>query len=156
VDFGFAGESAHTLDSKNRAFVPKRFQRELDQEPGENPTVILVRGMENCVYLFSLSGWRDFKKQFGGSHFGNPKRRAISRKFFSKAFELNLDSAGRVTVPEALVRFAGLEKDIMMVGVDDHAEIWNKPAWEAFEADNEELFQNLDEVLGAENPPLGA
>lgn len=155
LDFGFVGESDHTLDAKNRVVVPKRFQSELDAVDGGPPSVVLMRGVEDCVYLFSVSGFQAFKKFVKTDPFGSKKKRAVSRKLFSKTFLVQLDSTGRILVPEILKTCAGLTKEVVMVGVDERAEIWDRATWAAYEADHEQDFQDLDEVLGEEETPSG-
>lgn len=147
MSIGFTNESVHRLDAKHRVFVPKRFQSLLASEGTEDLTCVLTRGQEGCVFLFSREGYEEFKAHLKSKPFGDRNKRAVNRKIFSKTALVQLDGSGRVLIPDALVRFAGLDKEVVMVGVDDHAEIWDKAAWERYENETEEVFQRLDEVM---------
>jgi MraZ protein len=153
---GFTGESIHKLDAKNRVFVPKRFQSLLSADGNGDTCCVLTRGTEDCVSLFSIAGYEQYKRHLQSKPIGDRRKRAILRKFFSKTSLTQLDSAGRVLIPDALKRFANLDKEVVMVGVDERAEIWDRASWEAFEEEHEITFRNLDEVLGDGTSPSGA
>ncbi len=143
----FSGESNHTLDSKHRVFVPKRFQEVLERDDGGHFTVILTRGFDGCLFLFSEPGFEEAKARLLTQPFGGQELRKMQRLFFSNTHKCQLDASGRVVIPEKLRRLAGVEKDVVMVGVADRAEVWDRTRWERFEAENEDAFDELDVVL---------
>ena len=154
---GFHGESVHSLDAKNRVVVPKRFQNELTPDASGALSVVLTRGVEDCVYLFSIQGYQEYRSYLQSKPFGDRTRRAILRKLFSKTYPVQLDASGRVLVPETLKRYAGLDKEVVMLGVNDRAELWDRSTWERYDEEHEEDFQNLDQVLTENStPPPGA
>lgn len=143
----FYGESTHAMDSKGRVHLPRRFQGQLSCDHEGNPLAFLTRGMEGCLFLFSEEGYRRAIQRLDTQPFAGERERTLQRLFFAKASLVQLDSAGRLVVPENLRRLVGLEKDVVMVGVAERVELWPKQAWERFEAENEEQFKLLDQVL---------
>ena len=143
----FSGESQHTLDAKHRVFCPKRFQRELGQDHEGNYRLVLTRGFENCLFLFSKLGFDEVVRRLRTQPFGGPRMRNMQRSFFSNVHETQLDSSGRVVLPEKLRLYAGIEKEVVMVGVADRGEIWDRARWEQLEAEGSSNFDELDNIL---------
>jgi len=143
----FSGDSIHTLDPKNRVFVPKRFQELLERDPEGHQVAILTRGFEGCLFLFSKAGYQKVLDRLQTQPFGGEQLRKMQRLFFANVHPTPLDSSGRVLLPEKLRRYAGIEKEVVMVGVADRAEIWDRVRWERFESENDDEFDQLDVVL---------
>jgi MraZ protein len=143
----FSGDSIHTLDPKNRVFVPKRFQDELGQDAGGQRIAILTRGFEGCLFLFSEKGYAQVLQRLQTQPFGGARLRTMQRLFFSNVHPSPLDSSGRVLLPEKLRKYAGIEREVVMVGVADRAEIWDHARWQTFEAENDDHFDDLGVVL---------
>ena len=153
----FSGESKHTLDSKHRVFVPKRFQSVLDRGDDGHLAVVLTRGFDGCLFLFSEPGFEEVRSRLETQPFGGGELRKMQRLFFSNTHSSQLDASGRVVLPEKLRRLAGIEGEVVMVGVADRAEIWDRAKWEIFEAENSDSFDDLDVVLVGRGgtPPAG-
>lgn len=142
----FLGQYEHNLDAKDRLTVPSKFRAALSDG------IILVRGLNPSVWVFSPEGFERFKQNFVGST--NPlgrKGRMIRSHFASNAFDESLDAAGRVRVPKKLQRHAGLSAGACVVaGADDYFEIWDPEAWTAHEktmdAEIDEIAENLSEL----------
>jgi len=150
----FSGESIHTLDPKNRVFVPKRFQDELARDSGGQQVAILTRGFERCLFLFSEQGFGKVLERLQTQPFGGERLRKMQRLFFANVHPSPLDSSGRLLLPEKLRKYAAIEREVVMVGVADRAEIWDRGQWERFESDNDDDFDELDVVLvGGGGPP---
>ncbi len=151
----FCGESTHSLDAKHRVFIPKRFQEFLGRDDQGNHMVVLTRGFERCLFLFSKEEFDAVRSRLRTKAFGGgAELRKMQRLFFSNTHMCGLDGSGRLVIPEKLRRFAGIEKEVVMVGIADRAEIWDRSAWETFEAENEGDFDALDGVL-VEDEPAG-
>jgi len=138
----FLGQFEHNLDAKDRVTVPSKYRAAVSDG------VILVRGLNPSVWVFSPEGFEAFKKSFVGST--NPlgrKGQMIRSHFAANAFDDSLDSAGRIRVPKKLQQHAGLDEGACVVaGADDYFEIWNPETW----ADNEQKMET--EIRGiAEN-----
>lgn len=151
----FSGDSIHTLDPKNRVFVPKRFQDGLERDPEGHQIAILTRGFEGCLFLFSQQGYQKVLERLQTQPFGGVQLRKMQRLFFANVHPTPLDSSGRVLLPEKLRRFAGIEKEVVMVGVADRAEIWDRKRWESFESESDGDFDDLDVVLVGGGGPGG-
>jgi MraZ protein len=143
----FNGDSTHTLDPKNRVFVPRRFQEQLGRDASGIQVAVLTRGFEGCLFLFSEQGYAQVLQRLQTQPFGGARLRTMQRLFFSNVHPSPLDSSGRVLLPEKLRKYAGIEKEVVMVGVADRAEIWDRARWERFESENDDQFDDLDVVL---------
>jgi MraZ protein len=151
----FSGDSIHTLDPKNRVFVPKRFQEQLERDENGQQIAVLTRGFEGCLFLFSKAGYQRVLERLQTQPFGGQRLRTMQRLFFSNVHPTPLDSSGRVLLPEKLRNYGGVEREVVMVGVADRAEIWAKERWEAFEQENDDHFDDLDVVLIGDGGPGG-
>ena len=120
----FRGHYEHSLDSKNRLSIPAKFRAAFSSG------VVLSKDSDPCIGAWTPEAHED---TVAGALEGlNPlgrKRKQIQRFFQSNAFDLELDSAGRVTVPGQLIEHAGIRKEVVVVGVGDHLEIWNEERW---------------------------
>jgi MraZ protein len=144
----FYGESVHTLDAKSRVFVPKRFQEELGRDAEGTLTCFLTRGQDRCLYLFSETGFQRALAGLDIAAFTGENQRAAQRVFFANTSRVELDASGRVLIPEKLRAHVGIDKEVVIVGVNDHAEIWPKSVWDAYQSDHVEILDKVDEVLG--------
>ncbi len=141
------GEHLHALDTKNRVVVPKRIQEQLTRDPEGAMVAYLAAGQDGCLYLFSERGFERAQRELETRVFAGQAQRAVLRLFFANTARTELDASGRILLPEKLKKHAGIDKDVVIVGVKDRAEIWAKKAWDAYEAQNQELLQHIDEVL---------
>ena len=148
----FYGESFHTLDSKGRLFVPKRFQDELSRDADGTPIAFISRGQDACLYLFSEAGFQQALAELQTHVFSGQELRATQRMFFANTARVELDSSSRLLIPEKLRGGVALAKEVVMVGVGDRAEIWPKSAWQQYEARHVDKLDHIDRVLGKEGP----
>ena len=152
----FSGESIHTLDPKNRVFVPKRFQEELGRDMGGQQVAILTRGFERCLFLFSEKGFTRVLERLQTQPFGGAELRKMQRLFFANVHPTPVDSSGRVLLPEKLRQYAGIEGEVVMVGCAERGEIWSRGQWERFQSESDGDFDGLDVVLvGGGGPEPG-
>ena len=120
----FLGEYDHTLDEKNRLTLPAKF-RESFSGGG-----VVTRGMDGCLYVYAADRWNELAEgRLGSLDLLKRDDRVIQRYFFASAAEVELDKQGRMMVPAALVRAARLDRDVVVAGVYDHLEIWDRAAW---------------------------
>lgn len=143
----FYDSSYHAMDAKGRVFVPKRFQQELGRDAEGNMVAFLTLGFEGCLFLFSEEGFQKALARLDTEAFSGAEARKMQRLFFSVTQRLTLDASGRLLIPEKLRARAGLEREVVMVGVAERAEVWAKGRWEEFQATNEDDFDRLDGVL---------
>lgn len=137
----FMGQYEHAIDTKGRTIIPAKYREELGE------SFVVTRGLDGCLYLYPAADWQIFVDKL--SHLpSNLKNRQIQRQFLSKAIEVVLDKQGRILIPALLRELAGLEKDIVFVGMMNHVEIWDKARLEQENiAENEELLETaMDEL----------
>ena len=148
------GESTHTLDDKSRFVIPRRFQAGFDRDADGRTVVIITRGFEGCLALYSQEGFNRVLNQLQTEAFSGPEKRRMQRLFFASSHRTTLDGSGRLLLPEKLRDLAGLERDVVLVGLVDRVEVWPKAKWEAFEDEHGSAFDSLDQVLsGPESLP---
>lgn len=138
----FIGDFPHTLDDKGRLIMPSKFRHEL----GSN--FIVTRGLEGCLFVFTEDKWMDFTNNLNSRGLSQKDVRAITRFFCSCAMSSDLDKQGRFLINKDLRSFAGIEKEVMIIGVSDRIEIWSKDKWteyvEAEYSDEEVISAKFD------------
>jgi MraZ protein len=139
----FLGEHEHTLDEKGRLTLPAKFRDSFLEG------LVLSRGMDGCVFAYAKSDWAELAARLTALGSLSRDERMIQRHFFSGASEATLDKQGRVMIPAALATHASLERDVVVAGVHDHLEIWDRAAWRAQIADVEGRAEDVAERLAA-------
>ena len=124
----FLGRYNHTLDVKGRLAIPARYREALAEG------LVLTRGIDRCLALYPLAAWRPLAEKVSALPLSDPDARAFRRLVFAEAADLALDTQGRILVPPELRRYAGLERDAVIIGVDTALEIWSPERWQAVEA----------------------
>jgi MraZ protein len=128
----FRGSSFHTIDVKGRIIIPARF-RDLIHD-GDRPGV-MVSKMDHCLVAYTFEEWRKIEEKVLALAEKSQNIRRFRRVFIGGAFECNCDKQDRILIPPSLREYAGFEKEIALVGVLDHFEIWSKENWENENAD---------------------
>jgi MraZ protein len=123
----FRGISTHTIDAKGRIIVPSRFRNVI--EAGGGDTVMITR-MDRCLYAYSTSEWNKILDRIKDLAEKSDAMRRFRRVFVGGAFDCNCDKQNRVLIPPTLREYAELAKDIVLVGVLDHFEIWSRDNWD--------------------------
>lgn len=116
----FIGEYNHTIDAKGRLIIPSKFRELLSDE------FMVTRGLDGCLFVYNLETWEKVKKSIAELPVSNKESRKYSRFFLGRAAAVELDKQGRILIPGTLREFAKLDKDIVLLGVGDRIEIWNK------------------------------
>jgi len=138
------GEYAHTLDDKNRLTLPAKF-RDSFVDGG-----VVTRGLDGCLYLFAKQQWEDLVSgRFSEFDPLLEETRLMNRYFFSGAAEAEPDKQGRINVPPALIDHARLGREVVVAGVHDHLEIWDRAAWREHLKQVEGSAQHVAERLAA-------
>lgn len=136
------GTLNRTIDDNGRLIVPSRFREDLGDE-----IVISVGLNENCLFLFSITEWKKFDEKVRTLPVSKKDAQAFVRWFLSSASHVQLDQQGRLLIPQALREWAGMERDVVIVGVASRLEIWDKAKWEAFYKEAEYKFKEISEDL---------
>ncbi|MBI1952593.1 MAG: division/cell wall cluster transcriptional repressor MraZ [Candidatus Omnitrophica bacterium] len=141
----FYGEHEHTIDRKGRLIIPSRFREVMKEHYIDR--FVVTRGLDGCLFLFTEEEWRAQENRFRGLSFTKAEARTFNRIYFSGASELTCDRQGRVLLPEYLRDFAGIKRDVMLVGVSNRIEIWGKEAWQKFYGQYRESYEEIAEKL---------
>ena len=138
----FRGEYQHALDLKGRVNFPVKIREGLGER------FIVTRGLDHCLFVYSGEGWAELEGKLRALPMS--KSRDIQRFFFASAVEVEPDKQGRILIPQNLRDYAGLEKDIIIIGVSDRAEIWSRERWMeklgAITLDTAKMEQAMDEL----------
>lgn len=129
----FIGEYQHAIDNKNRMIIPSKFREELGS------SFVLTKGLDGCLYAYTTSEWKILEEKLKGLPLTSKDARAFVRFFFSGANEIEADKQGRALIPQNLMEYAGIEKEIVSIGVSTRIEIWSKSKWDEYNNSNIDL-----------------
>ncbi|WP_167956904.1 division/cell wall cluster transcriptional repressor MraZ [Anaerosporobacter faecicola] len=130
----FMGEHNHTIDAKGRIIIPAKFREELGDE------FVMTLGLDGCLFVYPNEEWMNFVNELKGLP-GTKEARQLQRYFMAGAASCEVDKQGRILVPQKLREHAGLDKDLVLVGVLNKIEIWSKERWES-----NNTYENMDEI----------
>lgn len=136
------GEYHHTLDPKKRLSLPSKFRKELGEK------VVITRGLDSCLFMFSESAWKGIAEKLAGLPLAAADTRGFSRFLLSGAAEAEVDGAGRILIPEHLKEFANLKSQVVVTGLGERLEIWDEKAWSEYRRQIEKNADQLAEKLG--------
>ena len=131
----FMGEYNHTIDAKGRLIVPSKFRESLGD------TFVVTKGLDGCLFVYDNEEWNAFEEKLKSLPITNKEARQFVRFFLAGAAEVEVDKQGRILIPNVLREFAGLAKDVALVGVGSRIEIWSRERFEDTAA-----FDDMDEI----------
>lgn len=135
----FRGRYIHTLDAKGRLSVPSRFREVLATHREET---LILTNFDNCLAGYPADEWELLEEKVRGLSMLQKDVRVFTRYFFSGAQECPVDRQGRILIPQTLREDAALEKDVVLVGVVNRIEIWNKARWDLSYRESVENFES--------------
>ncbi len=138
----FIGEYNHNLDDKGRLAIPAKF-RTLLKKGG-----VVTKGLDNCLFLYTKDQWERIASKLSSLPISQAKARAFARHLLAGAMDLEFDNQGRVTLPEYLRDFSDLKKSVIIAGLYNHLEIWDKGNWDAYKKESEKNSNAIAEELG--------
>ncbi len=138
----FMGEYQHTVDEKGRLSIPARFREATDGKTIEK--FVVTRGLENCLFLYPLEEWKIYEEKFRTLPTLTDQRvRSFVRFFFSGATECTVDKLGRIVVPQSLRQYAHLDKEVVVIGMLNRIEIWDKQHWQNYLVQSEKSASEI-------------
>jgi MraZ protein len=144
----FRGQHEHSLDAKDRLTVPSRLRAQLADG------AVLVAGLDPCVEIWPRDGFDEFARQIlAGLNPLSSKARMLRRRFHANARDESLDSAGRLRVAKHLIAHGDLSGPCIVVGADDHLEVWNPERWTAHSEEMDAQASAVAEELAAADWP---
>ena len=136
----FIGEYQHALDSKNRMIVPSKLREELGNK------FVITKGLDRCLYAYPQDEWKNLEEKMKTLPLTNRDARSFVRFFFAGACEIEMDKQGRGLIPQNLKEYAGIEKEIVSIGVLTRVEIWSKEKWQEYNDSNVD-FESIAEKM---------
>lgn len=137
----FRGSYEHSLDHKGRVSIPARFRRQLSGDAEE--TFVIVRGLETCVALYPADEFRRLDERLRSRSFTDETNRRYQRMLLFESRDETLDAQGRVALPPRLIAHAQLTKDVLVVGLLDHLEVWNPELFETYLQSSKRSYEDI-------------
>lgn len=141
----FKGSYQHSVDSKGRINIPKKFKKNVSSEASD--TFVVTRGFEQCLFVYPLDEWDLLEEAIRQLSPTNPKHRFFTRTLLKPATESKLDKQLRVTVPKELLQFAGIENEVLILGVLNHLELWNPKMYEEYEKAQPDSYEDVAQTV---------
>ena len=141
----FFGSYEYIIDSKGRTALPSKFKEAFGN------VAYALKGYEGCLSLYTNESFEKFMTKLTSLPYEKGKARLHQRILLSSTDELNIDKQGRLQIPQKIIKKYGFSKEIVMIGVLDHLEIWDKESYEKYLSENEEEFEkNAEDLLSNE------
>ena len=137
----FIGEYHHTLDEKGRLSVPAKFRAALAQG------AVVTRGLDRSLFLYPKEEWDVLAQKLAALPMGQADTRAFARLMLAGAMEVDVDTSGRVLLPEYLRTYAGLTKTVVVAGLYNRLELWDEATWAAYATQTEAHGNEIAERL---------
>lgn len=137
----FIGEFSHNVDTKGRVAIPAKFRSKI------SGGAIITRGLDRCLFVFTKKDWEKLAGKLIELPLSQSNSRAFVRLMLSGASDVNLDSQGRILVPDYLRKYAGVTKTVKVIGVYNRMEIWNGKNWEVYKKKTESASDEIAEKM---------
>ena len=138
----FIGQHTHALDDKKRLTLPSKLRKAVGRR------VVVTRGLDGCLFLYPEKGWNEIAGKLGALGMGQADTRGFARFMLGSAVEADVDSAGRILVPEHLREFAGIKSSVVVAGVHNRLELWDEARWKSYAAQVAKSADAMAEKLG--------
>ncbi len=141
----FYGEREHTIDKKGRLIIPSKFRdffKEYDIRK-----LYITRGLDKCLFVFTENEWKTQESKFKSISFTKSESRKFNRFYFAGAAQIECDRQGRILIPKYLKDYAGIKRDVMIIGVSNRIEVWSRDAWHQYCDGAKESFEDIAEKL---------
>jgi len=136
------GEYKHTLDPKKRLSLPAKFRKEVGKK------VVVTKGLDKCLFIYPLKQWETISERLAELSMGQSDSRGFNRFMLGGAVESDVDSAGRILIPDFLKDFANLKSKVIVAGIHTRIEVWDEKNWEEYKVRVEKDADTLAEKLG--------
>lgn len=137
----FIGEHSHTIDAKGRVSIPARYREELAEG------VVVTRGLDRCLWVYPKQQWEHIAKRLAELPISQKSSRAFTRLMLAGAWNAELDSQGRINVPEYLRIYANVSKQVTIAGLYNRLEIWDEDSWHEYRTQAEAASETIAESM---------
>ncbi len=138
----FIGEYSHSIDQKKRLALPSKFRGELGEK------VVVTRGLDQCLFVYPMKAWEALAERLGTLPVGESKTRSFIRLMLAGAVDVEVDSQGRILLPDYLYAHGGFKKDVVVAGLYNRLEIWDEKEWKKYKAAAGKNTEKIAEELG--------
>lgn len=136
------GEYRHNLDTKGRMAIPAKFRDTVAAG------AVITRGLDNCLFVFAHKEWEELAKKLVALPLAQANSRAFVRLMLAGAMDVEVDSQGRILIPDYLRAYAGLKKEVIVAGLYSRIEVWDGETWARYKAKTEGASEEIAEKLG--------
>ncbi len=138
----FIGEYTHSIDAKKRLSLPSKVRSELGAR------VVVTRGLDQCLFVYPVKTWEVLAEKLGSMPIGEAGTRSFVRLMLAGAVDTEVDSQGRVLIPDYLKEYAGLSKEVIVAGLWNRLEVWDESKWKEYKVEAEGNSERIAEELG--------
>ncbi len=138
----FIGQYSHLIDPKKRLAIPSKFRKQLGGR------VVITRGIDNCLFLYSAKEWKILAEKLSKLPISKSNTRAFGRLMLAGAMDAEIDSQGRILIPDYLKEYASLKDRAVIAGLYNRLEIWDENAWNKYKNKTEKESSDIAEQLG--------
>jgi len=141
----FRGSYEYSVDSKGRINVPARLRKYVS--PEANDTFVITRGYEKCLFVYPLDEWNKLEQSIRQLSSTNPKHRYFMRALLEKATESQLDGQSRITIPKELLQLAGIENEVLILGVLERIELWSPATYRDYGNTQTDSYEDVAQTV---------
>ena len=138
----FFGNFAHTLDEKGRLMIPRKMREELGFR------VYIMKGYDGSLSIYNEPRYQKLVEEFENLPFNQRKNRDYLRIQFASTYEMDVDKLGRVQIPTALLNKFNISREVIVLGIGDHIEVWDQKKYAEYEVGVKDEFENIAETIG--------
>jgi MraZ protein len=135
------GTFPRTLDDKHRLALPRRVREQL----GQPEQLFVTPGPDQCLWLYTQAGLERLAEKLDQSPATDAEARVFRRLYFAQTESVDVDRSGRILIPDRLTQFAGLQREVVLIGVRDHLELWDVQRWQQYLTQNAPRFDAVAE-----------
>lgn len=141
----FKGSYQYSVDTKGRINIPAKLRKYVSAEA--NDTFIVTRGYEQCLFVYPQDEWNKLEQSIRQLSSTNPKHRFFTRTLLENATESQLDGQARITIPRELLQLAGIENEVLILGVLERIEVWNPKTYHEYRKSQAESYENVAQTV---------
>lgn len=141
----FKGRYSYSVDNKGRIALPAKLRKNVS--PSANDTLIITRGFEQCLFVYPQDEWQKVEEAVRGLSPSNPQHRFFVRTLLQWATDVQLDGQARITIPQDLLKFAGIENEVLILSVMERVEIWNPKIYEQYMNNQPATYETVAESV---------
>ena len=138
----YFGSFAHNLDDKGRLMIPRKMREELGYK------VYIMKGFDGSLSIYTEANYQKLVEEFNKLPFSQQRNRDYLRLQFASTYEMDVDKLGRVQIPTALLNKFNISREVLVLGIGDHIEIWDQKKYEEYESSIKDEFENIAESIG--------